>query len=35
MEVAREFLVREVDKAVAQAFGTDACMEVLLTPSGA
>jgi threonine dehydrogenase-like Zn-dependent dehydrogenase len=33
--VTHEFPVHEVDKAMAQAFDIDACMKVVLTPSGA
>ena len=32
--VTHEFPVHEVDKAMAQAFDIDACMKVVLTPSG-
>jgi hypothetical protein len=33
--VTNEFPVDQVDKAMAQAFDIDACMEVVLTPSNA
>jgi hypothetical protein len=33
--VTHEFPVHEVDTAMAQAFDIDACMKVVLTPSGA
>jgi hypothetical protein len=33
--VTHEFPVDQVDKAMAQAFDIDACMKVVLTPSGA
>jgi hypothetical protein len=33
--VTHEFPVQEVDKAMTQAFDIDACMKVVLTPSGA
>jgi hypothetical protein len=32
--VTHEFPVDQVDKAMAQAFDIDACMKVVLTPSG-